>query len=78
MCRADWEGALQAPFAKAQAERAARTDAGVVKTWPQTVAAAQSSMQAGAEGVVAGILSGRRLAAAAADGQVPLRHPRAQ
>jgi hypothetical protein len=48
----------------------------VVKTWPQTVAAAQSSMQSGAEGVVAGILSGRRLAAAAAaDGQVPLRHP---
>ena len=71
---ADWESALSAPIARAQAAQAARTDAGVVKTWDQTLAQAQSSMQQGAEGAVAGLLSGRRLAQAAADGQVLLRH----
>ena len=72
---ADWESALSAPIAHAQAAQAARADAGVVKTWPQTVAQAQNSLQQGAEGAVASLLSGRRLAQdAAADSQVPLSY----
>ena len=71
MAGADWEAALSAPFAAEQAAAAARQDAGVVRTF--SAADAQRSLESAASGVVAGILSGRRLLGA--DGQVPPHHP---
>ena len=73
MTGADWEAALSAPFAAQQAAAAARQDAKVVKTGLPTVADAQHSLESAASGVVAGILSGRRLLGAG--GQVPPHHP---